>query len=301
MTLLRFPSCLFLVMLMTQTLLAQPYKVGHKTLTFTDSTRKLRQVTTEIYYPADSAGDDVAVSKHLTHRLPVISFGHGFVMNCKAYKNIWDTLVPGGYIVALPTTEGTFAASHAEFGKDLAFVIHQLQALNYITGSVFYGNVDTMSCVMGHSMGGGSAFLAAAGDPSIKAIATLAAAETKPSAKGAAAKITIPALVIYGTNDCITPLDKNQRPMYESLTNHEKYMIGIKGGSHCLMAESNFACSFGEATCKPKPAITREQQHAIINRYLVPWLDKELKNKPEAWLKIEGNAASDTSVVFKKN
>ena len=85
---------------------AQNLSVGHATLTFNDPTRTGgfgsgagpgRQIQTEIYYPAAAAGENVAVANG---QYPLIVFGHGFAMIWDAYSNIWNQLVPLGYIMA---------------------------------------------------------------------------------------------------------------------------------------------------------------------------------------------------------
>ena len=276
----------------------QSYQIGHVTMTLIDSSRNNRAVPCEIYYPADAAGENVSFSKTLKSKVPAISFGHGFVMKWDAYQNIWEAVVPNGYIVAFPTSESSFSPSHGELGKDLSFILKKLLVLGNTPGSIFYNKVDTMNCVMGHSMGGGSAFIAAANDPGIKAIATLAAAETKPSAITAAKNIKVPALVFAGLNDCITPAKTNQLPMYDGLSSKSKHYIGIKGGSHCLMADKSFTCSFGEGTCKPKPEITKEEQHRIINRYLVPWLDYHLKHSDAAGFLFDKSLEADNAIIY---
>jgi hypothetical protein len=153
---------------------------------------------------------------------------------------------------------------------------------------------------MGHSMGGGSSFLGAQFSPFIKSLATLAPAETNPSAIQAAAGLGIPSLIIAGGNDCVTPPSTNQVPMYDSLQSICKTLITINGGSHCQMADNNALCSFGEATCMPQPSITRSEQHKVIDRYLIPWLKYNLKNDCHAGALFDSLLASDTSIIFRK-
>jgi predicted dienelactone hydrolase len=193
----------FLMWVIVLQLKAQPYSVGHTTLSLTDASRSNRSIPVEVYYPAATAGDNVPVSGN--KKFPVIAFGHGFVMTWDAYKNIWLALVPEGLIVAFPKTEGSASPSHSEFGKDLAFVVSAMDLQGKNASSPFYNKVDTMNCVMGHSMGGGAAFIATSVSPKIKFIATLAAAETTPSAVKAAASLKIPSLVVAGGNDCTIP------------------------------------------------------------------------------------------------
>ncbi|MBE2288533.1 MAG: T9SS type A sorting domain-containing protein [Chitinophagaceae bacterium] len=279
----------------------QPYQVGHVTKTFTDAARSNRSVPVEIFYPADVAGDNKPFAAAYPGKAPVISFGHGFVMTYDAYANIRDAVVANGYIIAFPTTEGSFSPSHSEFGKDLAFVLREVTALGAQTTSVLYGKTDTNNCVMGHSMGGGAAFLARSYDASIKAMVTFAAAETTPSAISAASSVKAPSLVFAGENDCVTAPSTNQRPMYDALTAACKHYITIKGGSHCQMAGASTTCSFGEATCTPAPGITRAAQHATINKYLIPWLNYTLKGNCPAGTAFETDLAADGAVTYAKN
>ena len=291
---------LLLAVLLCSNLFAQPFQIGHTTITLIDIGRNNRAIPTEVYYPADVVGNNVAVTIASNNKFPVISFGHGFVITWDAYQNIWDALVPEGFIIAFPKTEGGFAPSHTEFGKDIAFVLSELTALGQDTSSLFYNRVDTMNCVMGHSMGGGSAFLAAQFSPAVKTLATLAPAETNPSAIQAAASLSIPSLIFAGGNDCVTPPPANQIPMFDSLQSSCKTFVSINGGSHCQMADNNFLCSFGEATCTPQPTIMRAEQHIVINRYLLPWLKYELKSDCFSGAQFDSLITTDTNIVFQK-
>ena len=276
---------------------AQPFAIGKTSITFTDAARNGRSIPTDIYYPAQQAGTNTSVVAG-TQKFPVISIGHGFVMSVDAYANLWNMLVPEGYIVALPRTETSLAPSHENFGKDLAFVIDAITLLNQNSSSLFFNRIDSMNCVMGHSMGGGAAHLAAAGSNNIKSVATLAAAETNPSAIAAAGNTTIPALVFAGANDCVTPPANHQLPIYNALKSACKTYISINGASHCQMAESNFNCNFGESTCSPGPAISRADQHAVIKSYLIPWLNYQLKKDCNQARIFDNLMKTDTKITY---
>lgn len=100
-------SCSILagLMLITTTLLAQPFNIGHTTVGFFDSSRN-RSIETEVYYPADTPGENVPLA---LGNYPVIVFGHGFLMSWEAYQNFWTELVPSGYVICFPTTETGFS------------------------------------------------------------------------------------------------------------------------------------------------------------------------------------------------
>ena len=280
---------------------AQPYQIGHTTLIFVDPSRSNRSIATEIYYPADVAGDNVPMTSQNATQFPSLVFGHGFLMTWDAYQNFWEALVPNGYIIAFPKTEGSFSPSHLEFGKDLAFVINQINLQGTLGASIFYNRVSLMNAVMGHSMGGGASFLSVPLNSNIKTIVNFAPAETNPSAITAAASISIPALIFSGGNDCVTPPATNQIPMYTNLTSLCKTYISINGGSHCQMANSNGFCSIGENTCSPSPTITRSVQHSKLFSYLLPWLNYQLKGDCSQGNVFDLQITSDTAITYQKN
>ncbi|MFM7901937.1 MAG: T9SS type A sorting domain-containing protein, partial [Bacteroidota bacterium] len=279
---------------------AQTFSTGHTTITFTDATRNNRSVPAEVYYPADADGENVPVAA-LGGTFPVVVFGHGFVMVWSAYENIWTPLTENGFIAVFPTTESGFSPNHTEFGKDIAFLVTAMQSEGNNASSPFFGRVDYTSAVMGHSMGGGSSFLAMQYNPNITAVVNLAAAETNPSAIAACSTITQHALVIAGGNDCVTPPTPNQLAMYNALGSNCKVYVSIDGASHCQFANSNFNCTFGELTCTPAAAISRATQHSIVNSLIVPWLKFELENDCNAGLSFELLVTNPSGFTAQKN
>lgn len=291
-TLLLFFSC--------TSLWAQTFSTGHTTITFTDAARNNRSIPAEVYYPADADGENVPLAAQ-GGTFPVVVFGHGFVMVWSAYENIWTPLTENGFIAVFPTTESGFSPNHTEFGKDIAFLVTAMQGEGNNASSPFFGRVDYTSAVMGHSMGGGSSFLAMQYNPNITAVVNLAAAETNPSAIAACSTITQHALVIAGGNDCITPPAANQLAMYNALASNCKVYVSIDGASHCQFANSNFNCTFGELTCTPAAAISRATQHSIVNSLIVPWLKFELENDCTAGLAFELLVTNPTGFTAQKN
>ena len=176
-------------------------QIGHITYSFTDASRSNRQIQTEIYYPSATAGNNTTLTPGI---YPVVVCGHGFVMATSAYQNIWTALVNEGYIVALPNTEGGFAPSHANFGLDLKFIVNEMKSNG--AGTIIPSTaIGATSAIMGHSMGGGSSFLAAANDTSITTMVSFAAANTNPSSITAAQSVSVPTLIFSGANDCVAP------------------------------------------------------------------------------------------------
>ena len=269
---------------------AQHHEVGHTTLTFNDPGRTGgfgsgggpgRQIQTEIYYPADVAGTNVGVA---IGEFPVVVFGHGFAMAWSAYENLWNEFVPKGYIMALPRTEGGLfpAPSHENFGLDLAWVANQILELNTVQTSPFFQRIAPRVAIAGHSLGGGATVLAASGNNHIKTIVGLAPAETDPSAVAAASGVSVPALILSGDGDAVTPPEEHHIPIYNALGSSCKYFVNIKGGAHCFYANNNINCDLGELASSGNITIDRAEQQQITYDYLNLWFDNHLKGEESA-------------------
>ncbi|MCX6249430.1 MAG: T9SS type A sorting domain-containing protein [Bacteroidetes bacterium] len=278
--------------------LSQSFPVGHRTMNFTDPARNNRSVPSEVYYPGVTAGDNATAADGA---FPVISFGHGFLMNYDSYLYLKDSLVPRGYIIVFTKTETGISPNHLEYGKDLAFLVVQMQTEGNSPSSPFYNHIDTTSAIMGHSMGGGASFLACENNPVPTVMVTFAAAETTPSAILAATEITIPALVFSADKDCVSPPAQNQLPMYDSLASDCKVFINIKGGGHCYFADYNFQCSLGEIGCQQNFTITREEQHKTTLDFLIPYLNYYLKKDDSSWVIFNDSLANSSRITYMKS
>ena len=274
-------------------------QVGTTTITFNDPSRTGgfgsgggagRQIQTEIYYPATTAGTDVPVS---VGEFPIVVFGHGFVMAWDAYENIWTDLVANGYIVAFPRTEGGFSPSHEDFGKDLALVVDELLVLHNDVTSLFNNRLSGKAAICGHSMGGGATFIGANETTNIQTIIGLAPAETNPSAITEAASVSLPALVLSGAADGVTPEADHHLPIFNALTSTCKYYVSITGGAHCYFANPNFNCDTGEAFSAGGITVTRIEQQETTSDYMIPWLNIYLKDQCDDKLLIDALEAND--------
>lgn len=292
------------------TLFAQ-YPVGHISVNFKDASRTGgysisggttfptggtgRDIGTEIYYPAVTAGNNTTVA---AGQFPVIVFGHGFAMGWDSYTTFFDSMARNGFVIALARTEGSLipAPSHLDFGKDLAYIANQLMVMNATGGSFFYNKLTGREAIGGHSMGGGATFLADAyTNNNVVCYFTFAAAETNPSAVTAAATITKPHLVLSGTYDCVAPPATNQTLMYNALASSCKTQLNITKAYHCAFADNNFNCGFGEGTCITAGGLSSTLQQQIVRNYLEPYLDYYLKGVCPAWTKFQNMV--DTATI----
>jgi pimeloyl-ACP methyl ester carboxylesterase len=256
------------------------YSVQHCKLILRDAERGNRRVPVEVYYPYRASDDNLNSSCGGITRFPVICFAHGYQYPADQYGNLTGLLVPEGYIMLnIATCSGLFP-SHKRYADDIRFLADKLIWLGNDTTSPLYGIVDTICCLMGHSMGGGAVFHAAADNNVIDGVVALAPYDTRPSAIDASAAARAPTLIFSGTGDCITPPEKYHLPMYEKCGATNKTYILIKGGTHCGMGEYK-KCFEAERLKRCDMGLTTAEQTEILARYLLPWLGFFLKGEDE--------------------
>lgn len=198
---------------------------------------------------------------------PVVAFGHGFVQSASRYASTLTAIAASGYIVVAPESQAGLLPNHGAFADDLRAAVawgHRTQPNAH----------PTLDAVAGHSMGGGAAVLAASRQPDIDAVASLAAAETRPSARAAASALTVASLFVVGSSDdVVTPSATRQ---IQDAAPSPTTWVSITGGYHCGFVDSSsffgLGCDRGE--------IGRSAQLQISQRTLVSWLDARLKAGP---------------------
>lgn len=196
---------------------------------------------------------------------PVVAFGHGFTQTASRYTSTLQAIAARGYIVVAPDSETGLFPNHGRFADDLWRAIRWGQAQRAWNPDL------TRDAVSGHSMGGGAALLAADRYPAIDTVMTLAAAETRPSARSASAGVAVPALYVVGSRDSVVK-PSTTRAMYDAKPAPARW-ASITGGYHCGFNDSTSFFGFG---CD-SGSITRGTQLAITAELLGDWLDTRLK------------------------
>jgi hypothetical protein len=294
----------------TLELIAQTFPVGHRSINFKDASRSGgfsisggtvvptggtgRDIGTEIYYPAITAGDNTALA---SGKFPVVVFGHGFVMSWDVYSPFYDSLARLGYIVALPRTEGSLSPTHTEFGKDLAFVLDWVMRLDTVSTSPFFGKVAQKGAIAGHSMGGGCTFLADQYNSRATCYLTMAPAITNPSSALAARTITKPMCILSGTRDCVAGFAAHQKPMYDSLkVSLCKHLVSITDARHCSFSNGGSAnCNFGEGSsgcAGVTNGFSTTMQQDVTRRIIIPYFNYFLKGICSEWSVFENYLAT---------
>ena len=143
--------------------------------------------------------------------LPAVAFGHAWLQPPRRYVGLLRHLASWGIVAAAPGTQGGALASHRLLSSDLRSTLDICTGVRLGEGAI---SVDEKRLgVAGHAMGGGCAVLAAAEDPRIRSVATLAVAETLPSAFSAAERVSVPGLHVAAGKDLLAPAVSNAEPL----------------------------------------------------------------------------------------
>jgi dienelactone hydrolase len=141
--------------------------------------------------------------------LPAVAFGHGWLQPPGRYRDLLHHLASWGIVAAAPATHRGPLPSHRLLAADLRATLHLVSGVRLGPGGI---SVDPGKLgVAGHSIGGGAAVLAATSDgvPEIRAVATVAAAQTLPSASAAAGMVGVPGLHLAADEDLVAPARGN--------------------------------------------------------------------------------------------
>jgi hypothetical protein len=273
--------------------MAQPFAVGRLSLNVYDGNRtggstingasnwgsSGRAIGTEIYYPATSAGNNTPSANG---QFPVVVLGHGFVMTYDSYNTLYEELAKQGFIVALPTTEGGFSPSHIDFANDMAYLAEQLPLLNNNNVvPILQNRVMAKAAVGGHSMGAGCSMVGAQNNSVIYALFNMATATTNNNgltSLGGAGSIVAPTLILSGERDCVADTTV-QVQHYNACGASLKYIAILNDLTHCDFGNgSSVTCTFGQTSTGCPNSIPNTQANAAVMYYLLPFLQRTLKN-----------------------
>ena len=219
------------------------------------------------------SGSTVGAPPH-EQPLPLLVFGHGFLITAEDYGYLCSELPDAGFAVALMDAEATVpsAVDMGGFAADVEFLMRELQQQGAENGSsLLYGRLAPSSAVFGHSAGGSITFEVAAslkGNGSLKAMAALA-----PRASGYtkyAADVDVPSLIMVGSQDCASTngLAPSALPLYSALSGTAcKALVVLEGGDHCnFTTPVRGKCSYDTCGLLSKP-----RQQSLALQLLVPF------------------------------
>lgn len=178
-----------------------------------------------IYYPAS-----LAESKGT---YPVVVWANGTMCAPVLYHVLLSRIAAGGYIV-VSNTNMMSADGKAQIAS-LDFILEK----NEDPTSVFYQKVDTEHiAAAGHSQGGRSAVNAAAADPRIDCVLSIAGSNYTSEAK----KLSTPTFFVAGTADMVVMASMWVKPAYKNCNGPAVY-ASLKGALHtrCCTNASDYS------------------------------------------------------------
>ena len=202
----------------TDTTQAETQKPTEATSQITDGVGKYtstyNSIEQAVYYPAD------LVNSNRTY--PIVAFANGTMVSYTFYESLLKELAKSGFIVV--GNSETMAADGSAQISSIDFIISE----NNNTSSVLYGKVNTDKiATAGHSQGGRSAVNAAAKDPRIDCVLSIAGSNYVEEAE----KLSTPVLFMAGTKDMIVDSDKWIKTAYNAVKGPAVY-INYIGGIH---------------------------------------------------------------------
>jgi dienelactone hydrolase len=211
-------------------------------------------------------------------RLPIVAIGHGWLQSVDRYADTMRYLASWGIIVVAPNTHRSVFSSHQGLALDLSRALRMVAYGDLGAGRV-RGDLRKLG-VLGHSTGGGAAVLAAAKDDGIRAVVTVTAAETRPSAIEAAGKVNVPSLHLIGSKDDMAESDGAK--IAQNCSGPAQLRI-VKGSGHFGLTEGKSFINgiIGADSDKRVQQVTRMLASAFFIRHLTDatQLADELEDK----------------------
>jgi dienelactone hydrolase len=222
--------------------------------------------------------------------LPAVALSHGWLQPARRYSDTMRYLASWGFVVVAPDTERGPIPSHGAMAMDLTTALDLVATGKLGNGRV---RVDPEKLgVIGHSIGGGAAVLAAAARSGIGAVVTVTAAATHPSAVEAAARVRVPGLHLTGADDDMAEGDGSS---IAAAWAGEAQLRTVKAASHLGLAEGSHWSSTltGSGNEKRIQHLVRLLATAFLLRHLTD--GEQLADELEG--KVRGTTLEDLDEV----
>jgi predicted dienelactone hydrolase len=275
----------------------------------------------EVYYQSPSAlaatADQIATSE----KFPLVVYSHGSGGLRYIHSSYTEALASNGYVVVAPDHTGNTAVERITNAsapvneilfnrpQDVRRVIDAFLDPAHPTAGPYASHVDVDKVVVtGHSFGGFTTIALATGftndlgttpvDKRVKAIIPIAPAASKELLPDATlASISVPMMVLVGTNDKTTPVDPNVTRLWSLSKNAPAYEVELVAGQHQTFTDicayqtflpklanvpeviTKTIDSFAAEGCGPGD-IDAKRAAELTNSYVIRFLDQVLRNGP---------------------
>ncbi|NNC80118.1 MAG: hypothetical protein HKN94_08205 [Acidimicrobiales bacterium] len=265
---------------------------------------------------------------------PLVIYSHGSGGLRYIHSDYTEAIASHGYIVAAADHTGNTAVDQLLSSSDepatIAFnrpndvsnlIDEMLDTTSEIT-SPFAERIDSENvAVTGHSFGGFTSFAMASGyeneigsfaaDERVDAIITLAPFTSPILSDEALSAVSVPSLMIVGTDDKTTPVDPNVTRPWDLMTSDISYRVELSAAEHQTFTDvcdyqdylptldavpepiTTTIDSFAEAGCQPGDMpIDRAQE--LTNTFAIRFLNEVLRGGPG----FDPETAMPEDVVF---
>ena len=251
------------------------FAVGVATVEAVDTVRE-RFLTTEIWYPAKTAGRDAAPLKKI---FPLIMMAHGVCGSRLNYEYLTTHLASHGFVVAAPDLSGftrddcdsgqSMGASFDDLPYDLSFVCRQLHDTSGPLAAYAKLVLGLPTGIVGHSLGGFAAVEAARIDQFFTVVVGLAPAVLAANAEPLADLTPRRSwMMMGGTQDSLVSFTNWTQPFFEALPK-PAFLVRITDGTHSGFTDSDSSLT---------PDALAAQQGAV-RRTATPFFLKYLSRK----------------------
>jgi len=254
---------------------------------------------------------------------PLVLLNHGAGTGADGYSYMAEALAAQGYVVAA-FNECASKCTQEDYMMDIAAVRDIMRS-----SEQYKGMLSGKAIGVGHSLGGGTQFVAADIDvvkncnghlpcnggysAEIDGLVGMAAgfvfdndpvvpvpADT-PDPFVSAAKLKIPVLFLSGTHDCMVKSENENYPAYQSMAASPcRIFANVDGADHCQFehqgAMALFACKLIEAAMGCKPTMSPDAQQALSAKYTVMFAEYVAKGDQGALQSLMEGLGADSGI-----
>lgn len=215
---------------------------------------------------------------------PVLMFSHGSCGYATQSLFLTALVASYGYVVVSPPHPGnTFAEfpacgtpaaqlpSALERPRDIVYALDQMLAANADPGSPFFASMDPGRIGMsGHSFGGFTTYAVLPLEPRFRVAIPMA-----PAVPGAPV-VAVPSLTMLGQIDSVVSLPAI-RTAYAN-ARAPKLLVEVEDAGHYAFSD----LCFPSADCNPPLTATQDEAHAVVLRWVLPFLERYLAGRASA-------------------
>ncbi|MCC7384464.1 MAG: hypothetical protein IT384_21635 [Deltaproteobacteria bacterium] len=244
-------------------------------------------------------------------RGPLVVIAPGYQIAPAQYLTYAEHLASFGYVACTAAYSVGLVTSHVDAAADLTGAVDELLALGADSTSPFFDRIDSSRiALVGHSLGGKLAVLAAAADARVKAIVGLDPVDAAPFCTQARCPdatdllpLAIPIAVlgetldatpVIGTQAC-APADGSYATFYDAASS-PALEVTVTGAGHMSFIGSRATCGLTCSACQT-PTADQDQVLTLARSYLVSFLERHLRGNTAYQTYLTGALATQRYVT----